>query len=230
MEPVTIGRATRIYALCEWPSQEPRYVGKTVQLIHHRRAAHFSDARRGSQKPLHRWIRKRHANGKLVAVKLLEVVEHGGDWQAAERTWIARFREGGRLLNLTDGGEGLPGHKFSDDHRAKIAASRRTGAYFNCETCDAQFWRRRRDIALGHNRFCSRGCYAKSLEGVSRPFPANATQRGIEAAAAARRARTHCKRHHPLSGDNLFITASGARGCKECRKIHKLTYRSKANG
>jgi hypothetical protein len=150
--------AARIYALCEWPSQEPRYVGKTVQFMHHRRSAHFRDARRGWQKPLHRWIRKRQAAGKLIAVKLLEVVEFGGDWQAAERKWIARFRKGGRLLNLTDGGEGLPGHTFTQEHRDKIAAALRSGAWFNCERCGERFWRKQYDIAKGHSRFCSRLC------------------------------------------------------------------------
>ena len=39
-----------------------------------------------------------------------------------------------------------------------------------------------------------------------------------------------CSRNHPLSGDNLFLTSGGSRGCKACRRIHKATHRSKANG
>lgn len=50
----------------------------------------------------------------------------------------------------------------------------------------------------------------------------------IAAAAAEKRARTSCKRGHPLSGANLFITSQGSRGCKECRKIHKARYLGKA--
>jgi hypothetical protein len=42
----------------------------------------------------------------------------------------------------------------------------------------------------------------------------------VEASAAARRARTKCKRGHLLNGDNLYIY-DGKRICKECRKIHK---------
>lgn len=30
--------------------------------------------------------------------------------------------------------------------------------------------------------------------------------------------KTHCKRGHPLSGDNLYITASGKRQCKDCAR------------
>lgn len=51
----------------------------------------------------------------------------------------------------------------------------------------------------------------------------------VAAAAAEKSARTHCKRGHPLSGDNLFTTSQGSRGCKECRKIHKATYLGKIN-
>lgn len=35
--------------------------------------------------------------------------------------------------------------------------------------------------------------------------------------------KTHCKRGHPLSGDNLQINKNGSRHCKECLKI---TYRN----
>ena len=48
----------------------------------------------------------------------------------------------------------------------------------------------------------------------------------IEAAAAAKRAQTHCKRGHELSGDNLYRTTQGKRGCKECRKLHKRNHRA----
>lgn len=35
---------------------------------------------------------------------------------------------------------------------------------------------------------------------------------------AANKKKTHCKRGHPLSGDNLYKN-SGRRHCRECRKI-----------
>lgn len=49
----------------------------------------------------------------------------------------------------------------------------------------------------------------------------------VIAAAAEKKARTHCKRGHPLSGENLFINSGGSRGCKECRRIHKHDYRAR---
>jgi hypothetical protein len=49
----------------------------------------------------------------------------------------------------------------------------------------------------------------------------------VAAAAAARRAQTHCKRGHELSGNNLYVNPKGLRTCKECRKIHKANHRHK---
>ncbi|PXH62351.1 HNH endonuclease signature motif containing protein [Klebsiella variicola] len=32
--------------------------------------------------------------------------------------------------------------------------------------------------------------------------------------------KSHCKRGHPLNGENLHITPLGARQCKECMRMH----------
>jgi hypothetical protein len=162
-----------------------------------------------------------------ATVLLLEIVPPAGDWAARERAWIQRHDN---LLNLTEGGEGLAGHSFSADHRKRISDALKTGAEFECEVCAAAFWRKRREIGEGNCRFCSRKCYALSLKGVSRAVPQACTDRGVAAAAQAKRAATHCKRGHELSGQNLFITSGGSRGCKECRKIHKRAYRERARG
>lgn len=157
-----IGDATKwtaIYALCEEPSVRPRYVGKTTQWLHNRHKAHIRAARRGEKLPVHYWLRKQMAAGAFLGIKLLEYVQPGGNWKERERHWIERLRaEGAHLLNLTAGGEGLPGHNFSQEHRHKIAAALRTGGHFECGTCGASFWRKRHEIAMGHNRFCSRRC------------------------------------------------------------------------
>ena len=39
--------------------------------------------------------------------------------------------------------------------------------------------------------------------------------------------RTHCKRGHPLRGDNLYVSPRGTRSCKACRKASKAAYRLK---
>lgn len=61
---------------------------------------------------------------------------------------------------------------------------------------------------------------------IARKTAAARLPQAVKAAAAEKLSRTHCKRGHLLSGDNLFRTSAGARGCKACRKIHKATYRS----
>ena len=161
VEPVIIGNATHkwtaIYAFEEHDG-EIRYVGKTTQYLIDRRKVHLRTARRGDQKPLYRWLRKRRAAQGFVT-RLIEHVPPGGDWAARERYWIKRYREhGDRLLNLTDGGEGLAGHKFSAEHKAKIAHAHRTGGNFSCERCGSSFYRKRSAILRGETRFCSRRC------------------------------------------------------------------------
>jgi hypothetical protein len=161
-------KVTAIYALIEWPSQEPRYVGKTTQYIVDRHTRHIRDAKRGGKRPVHYWLRKRIASGS-VAIKLIEHVPAGADWAARERHWIEVFRaQGHNLLNLTSGGEGLAGHRFSDEHREKIATSLRRGANFSCLVCDCSFYRKPHEIKSGHNKFCSRACANKHQQEAKR--------------------------------------------------------------
>lgn len=233
-ERVTIGNATpkptAIYALCERDSMAPRYVGKTVQYIIDRFKAHKRDVARGGQRPVQRWLRKRLPVGG-AALLLLEHVPPNGDWAARERHWIETFRQQGHaLLNLTLGGEGLAGHVFTKEHREKIAAKARTGAFITCLHCGGSAWRKKNEIAKGDAKFCTRACYSASSRGVSKPVNPLQTKRAVDAAAAKRRERTHCKHGHPLSGDNLFRTSNGSRGCKECRRTHKANYLGRKHG
>lgn len=157
----TIGdaRLVSIYALCEPGGINPRYVGKTARTLSERHKGHIYDALRRPRLPVHRWIASLYRDGKWSCIKLLEWVEPGQDWQAREMHWIAEMRrQGARLLNLTDGGEGLHGIVFSQDRNAAISAKLRKGNYFSCEVCGHQFWRKPNEIASGHNRFCSHRC------------------------------------------------------------------------
>lgn len=38
-------------------------------------------------------------------------------------------------------------------------------------------------------------------------------------------AKTHCKRGHPLSGANLYVTSSGSRGCRTCWDYTRARWR-----
>jgi hypothetical protein len=161
MKPTIIGNATAkwvaIYEFCEWPSLEPRYVGKTTQYMIDRRKAHLRTAKRGDQKPLYRWLRKR-LDGRGFATRLIEHVPPSVDWQERERYWIRTYREAGHhLLNLTDGGEGLHGHRFSEEHRDRIATALRRGKTYRCTNCATEFYRKP-NAAKARNLFCSRVC------------------------------------------------------------------------
>ncbi len=162
-------------------------------------------------------------------VIILETLAPNEDWAASERRWIALYRaNGARLLNRTDGGEGLAGHKFAGtEHARKIAEAMRKGRTFACEQCSTEFWRKPHEIKSGDCRFCSKQCYFVWQVGKSKPVSRAFTDRGVAAAIAKKKAQTNCKRGHLLNGDNVFRTAKGGRGCKECRKIHKITYRNK---
>ncbi len=43
----------------------------------------------------------------------------------------------------------------------------------------------------------------------------------VEMSAMEKRARTHCKRGHPLSGDNVYLF-DNHRHCKQCRKLRRI--------
>lgn len=226
-EPVTFldGRVT-LYVLRHGETGEARYAGKTQRSPSRRLTEHVQSSKR-SHLPVCRWIKKQIKRGIRPVLDVVEIVEADDDWASREKFWINHIPSS-RRLNLTEGGEGLSGHLFAGtEHARKIAAAMRTGANFLCETCGREFWRRRSEINAGNARFCSRPCYALSRKGVSKPVSIACKDRGLAAAAAKRAAQTHCKRGHELSGPNVFRTSGGSRGCRECRKIHKLTYRQR---
>jgi hypothetical protein len=111
---------TIIYGLIESDTGKLRYVGKTTcglaqRLARHRK--HRDDSHRA------RWIAAVYARGATVAATVIETVEPGDDWEAAEQRWIAHYRAlGVDLVNSTAGGDGL--HDPSPELRAKMRAWR----------------------------------------------------------------------------------------------------------
>jgi len=142
-----------VYGVASKGDDEIVYIGSTEQIIHARIRAHVSDARKNSSLPVHVWMREQDYSFKVVL--LTECAAH--DRVDVEKRFIEEF---GPRLNLTDGGPGMSGHCFAGTmHAKRIASALRTGGNFSCEECGAEFWRKRREVALGNNRFCSRGCY-----------------------------------------------------------------------
>lgn len=108
-------RIVFIYGLVDPVTDDVRYVGKSVDPLS-RFAQHLRDqtaTRRG------RWIRSLLAQDLRPGLMLLEVVT--GDWQVAERQWIAAYRAaGGDITNHTDGGDGISG--LDAEARARLSA------------------------------------------------------------------------------------------------------------
>lgn len=53
-----------------------------------------------------------------------------------------------------------------------------------------------------------------------------AIAKGRDVAAKLKREKTHCRRGHPYSGENLYVDKRGKRHCKECNRIAKRKYRA----
>lgn len=83
------------------------------------------------------WLRQIIALGSVPMLSILQTGMHG--WAEAEKDWIAYFRRmGAPLTNLTDGGDGMPGYRWTEEqlqrlrnrvitsqHRENIAKARR---------------------------------------------------------------------------------------------------------
>jgi hypothetical protein len=118
-------RRTLIYALSDPRTGAVRYIGKTCMSMKRRMQAYMSAARRGGlRRRSCRWLAVLLREGAAPGCKIVEVVEPGGDWAAAEARWIEHYRRvGADLCNLTDGGDGAPGCIPSAASRAKKSAT-----------------------------------------------------------------------------------------------------------
>lgn len=99
-----------------------RYVGKTSKSLRHRLSNHLCEARRGTASYKNNWIRSMLNRGMIPTIHLLEIVNSDGN--EAERRWIAYFKRNGiKLVNMTDGGDGFAGLVISEQHKAKISSA-----------------------------------------------------------------------------------------------------------
>lgn len=116
-------RSWEIYTLSDPRTNEVRYVGMTTRGVKVRYNQHLKQMKslndtRGPHRA--KWLKLLDTKGLFP---VLSVVESGtGDsWVAAEKRWIKYYRDCGcDLTNLTDGGEGTFGLKFSPESIAKL--------------------------------------------------------------------------------------------------------------
>jgi quinol monooxygenase YgiN len=111
---------TEIYVLKDEHGRV-RYVGKSSHCVKKRFSRHLADARDGAVQHKACWIRGMMQRGMLPTLEMIDKVD--GDGCDAERKWIEFFRAAGvNLTNLTDGGEGIAGYKYSDKRKAEHSA------------------------------------------------------------------------------------------------------------
>jgi hypothetical protein len=98
-----------IYALLDPDTKEVRYVGYTRRSIEDRIKYHDWDSRRPGPHGKTRkavWMRSLKRRKRAPGVAILQAGT--GNWEAAEKFWIAAFGNAGmRLLNMTVGGKGV---------------------------------------------------------------------------------------------------------------------------
>lgn len=124
-----MSRPRYIYGLWDPRTGDLRYIGKSIDP--NRRSVHrISRAKHGTGiNPVHDWIRELLGENLRPILEVLEEATKE-TWQESEKEWIRQCRELGiDLLNVHDGGGGLPsstntarkGKKLSKEHREAIS-------------------------------------------------------------------------------------------------------------
>ncbi len=113
-----------VYGLVDPRDGQLRYVGKSCS--GKRRARQHANPTRVIKDFTHKgnWVKGLVAVGLRPEIEVLESVVDSQELDEAERFWIAYYRAlGCRLTNLTDGGDGTPGHKKTVETVGRMRAS-----------------------------------------------------------------------------------------------------------
>ncbi len=109
-----------IYALYEPETGEVRYIGKATD-PQKRLYDHLKDSQGDCYRI--RWVKSLKRRGLKPLMRIWDIVPEQ-DWQFWERWYIKNLRHSGaRLVNGTDGGEGLSGRQHSAETKSKMRLS-----------------------------------------------------------------------------------------------------------
>lgn len=201
--------ATTIYQLRDPLSGEVRYIGKTVKRLPDRLCAHMCDSRAGKRNHLHHWLRSLPTR---PAIEALAVVENDLGFDT-ERAVIALFRaQGYRLVNATDGGEGAPGHRCSDERKAALSVMMR-GRKMPPRSDE---WRRRMSAAKRGGTLTAEHRQKIGASLIGRPV--SATTRAKQ--SAAKRGRKFSDEHRA----KLSAARTGLRASEETKAKMRATH------
>ena len=114
---------TQIYTLSCPTTHEIRYVGKTVVDLNKRYTQHIYQWKRSKKLThLNSWIMSLNKSNLKPTMTLLDSVN--GEWEWLEKYWISQLKTWGfNLTNLTEGGGGATGYKFSEESKLKRLVS-----------------------------------------------------------------------------------------------------------
>ena len=84
--------------------QNVRYVGKTKRTIEDRFKQHLRDSKKYPT-PLYFWMNKLLNENILPEVIKIDECDES-NWRECEKKYITQYRQLGKLLNISDGGEG----------------------------------------------------------------------------------------------------------------------------
>jgi hypothetical protein len=120
---IAINNEYKIYSLSDPRTDEIRYIGFTSKSLDYRLRHHIihANSHRSNTHVLN-WIRELLRENLSPKINLLEIVPIGESWKLRETYWIAEGRRRGwDLTNLTNGGDGRPGCKLSDEAKKHIS-------------------------------------------------------------------------------------------------------------
>jgi len=162
----------KIYALKLKDSDYIRYIGQTCAKLDIRLCEHKSHSNRGKYKNAY-WVKKHKDNIEII---LLEDGIYSLDMaNKKESEYIKLYKSfGAELNNLTDGGGGTEGIKFTDEHRRKLSEARKGKSPWNkgnknhkselkCSYCSKDFtiYENIKKRTSQKTTFCSRTCSTK---------------------------------------------------------------------
>ncbi len=123
-------------------------------------------------------------------------------------------------------------------HKAKILAGHRVSielfkgpipqGMYACHTCHNTYCVNPDHLYAGTAKQNTDDMMRSGRHAAAQPEVREALIARCKKMNATRRALTHCKRGHPLSGDNLFIDKKGSRVCRECTRMACSKYKRSA--
>jgi NUMOD3 motif len=128
-------RGFLIYGLKDPLSGKIRYVGRSSNGLK-RPTEHMRPHALARKTHRSSWIKSVLAKGTIPEVVILERTEFQNQLNDLEKKWITKFRNDGiKLVNHTDGGDGIQGFRHTKESRKKISeASKRNrpkGTFFH---------------------------------------------------------------------------------------------------